>query len=424
MSWDVSQTARIRSIRARTTPHIETWIGARGQHLGEIQPRRAHTQATMRWGAALLLLHAHAAGSQDPYRDVVAVVRPPAFVTISLAALEAHRPQNGDSDERGAAGGADGTTGVVGNGLRRQAQALNDCPCRVCVLQLGESLDDCEAKLGLDCSCYVGPGLACPCNYCLTDMGQSRDACEQLLGLDCACHDALSGAAGQRAAAETGACELTGGTCCLVLSDVQLSVPMSASEMADFLQDGPMAFADGLLIDCDGQLVASCDDDAIRDMDELTDLKIAPFDKDSDGSTFTVEFRVPSAAAGQALLDLFRIELTDRTSMLLSTTDDGDVLTHILADQDLHADIVDTTVGQSDLICPDLQARVAEVHQNCCIVSGEDCSTGEPSTCDLDCALVLLPFISDCAPELAKTSGAAFDFEPVRQLCLIAHVHH
>lgn len=55
--------------------------------------------------------------------------------------------------------------------------------CRVCVLQLGQSLNDCEAKLGLDCSCYVGPGVACPCTYCLTDMATTARHVRAAAGL-------------------------------------------------------------------------------------------------------------------------------------------------------------------------------------------------------------------------------------------------
>ena len=53
--------------------------------------------------------------------------------------------------------------------------------------------------------------------------------------------------------------------------------------------------------------------------------------------------------------------------------------------------------------CGDIEARSAAVNAECCDEPTEDCSLGGPSTCNLGCARVLLPFFADCAPELGDS---------------------
>jgi hypothetical protein len=293
---------------------------------------------------------------------------------------------------------------------------LPSCACRVCVAQLGRTLEECSAKLGLDCSCYTGDGGACPCAYCTGAMKQTRTACEQLLGLNCACLDAGASGGG---VGEQGLCALTGGDFCVVLADLRLNAPLTPGERDSCLEDVPMALADGMLLDCDGSVVAGCDDPAIRSLDVLS-IAVAPFDEGvADPSELTVEFAVPSAASGEALLELFRMELTDRTSSLMSYTDDTDILTRLVPTQAVDARVVDTSLGETDGICESLSERVAQVHSECCPGEGS-CGSGMPTTCERGCAAVLLPFIADCSARLAESSGEAFDFSPVRRLCLLA----
>jgi hypothetical protein len=59
--------------------------------------------------------------------------------------------------------------------------------------------------------------------------------------------------------------------------------------------------------------------------------------------------------------------------------------------------------------CGDLDARTAAVNSECCDEATEDCSSGRPATCNLDCAHVLLPFFEDCAAELGAAVAALFD---------------
>ena len=50
--------------------------------------------------------------------------------------------------------------------------------------------------------------------------------------------------------------------------------------------------------------------------------------------------------------------------------------------------------------CGNIAARSAEMTATCCDEASEDCSQGYPTTCNIDCAKVLLPFFMECAEEL------------------------
>eukprot|EP01043_Picozoa_sp_COSAG02_P008861 COSAG02_NODE_291_length_25510_cov_9.433828_7_plen_280_part_00 len=54
----------------------------------------------------------------------------------------------------------------------------------------------------------------------------------------------------------------------------------------------------------------------------------------------------------------------------------------------------------SPCLIADLENRVALVHAECCDDPGEDCSSGEPATCDAGCAAVLVPYFQDCRSTL------------------------
>ena len=60
-------------------------------------------------------------------------------------------------------------------------------------------------------------------------------------------------------------------------------------------------------------------------------------------------------------------------------------------------------------------ARSSAVHAMCCDEPSEDCSGGQPHTCNADCAAVLLPYYDDC--ELAMPAGEVKVLHPVVQLC-------
>jgi hypothetical protein len=52
-----------------------------------------------------------------------------------------------------------------------------------------------------------------------------------------------------------------------------------------------------------------------------------------------------------------------------------------------------------------LTARTAAVHAECCDEPTEDCSSGQPSTCNAGCAALLVPYFQDCQEQLAKEPG-------------------
>ena len=46
---------------------------------------------------------------------------------------------------------------------------------------------------------------------------------------------------------------------------------------------------------------------------------------------------------------------------------------------------------------PEFQAMLEPVNADCCDEPAEDCSSGYPATCNVDCAAVLLPLQAACA---------------------------
>jgi hypothetical protein len=60
--------------------------------------------------------------------------------------------------------------------------------------------------------------------------------------------------------------------------------------------------------------------------------------------------------------------------------------------------------------------RSDAVHSECCDESAEDCSSGQPTSCNTGCAKVLLPYYNDCRPLLAKMKIAG-ELKAVAKLC-------
>lgn len=50
--------------------------------------------------------------------------------------------------------------------------------------------------------------------------------------------------------------------------------------------------------------------------------------------------------------------------------------------------------------------RAAEVQEVCCQLSGEDCATGLPEDCNIDCAIVFMDFFADCESFMTSLIGA------------------
>ena len=74
------------------------------------------------------------------------------------------------------------------------------------------------------------------------------------------------------------------------------------------------------------------------------------------------------------------------------------------------------SASAGDPSCLDFDARVAAVNAECCDEPAEDCSSGQPSTCNLGCARVLLPFFDDCGSTPSGSSVVAA-FDDVARLC-------
>jgi hypothetical protein len=123
--------------------------------------------------------------------------------------------------------------------------------------------------------------------------------------------DAPAPVAGQQATV----CALTGADYCLVLTGLTLTTPLNAKELLTFQEDASFEFADGLVYDCDGSVVASCDSQYVQDL--VSDGIVIP-PPQADGLAFTVELAVTSLEECAALLELFTVELADPASTLLA----------------------------------------------------------------------------------------------------------
>eukprot|EP01046_Picozoa_sp_COSAG06_P007708 COSAG06_NODE_381_length_16594_cov_7.199454_3_plen_2083_part_00 len=62
----------------------------------------------------------------------------------------------------------------------------------------------------------------------------------------------------------------------------------------------------------------------------------------------------------------------------------------------------------------DLSTRTIAVNSECCDEPSEDCSSGTPSSCNVGCAAVVLPFFADCSAALGK---GASNFEAFTAMC-------
>ena len=60
--------------------------------------------------------------------------------------------------------------------------------------------------------------------------------------------------------------------------------------------------------------------------------------------------------------------------------------------------------------CANLDDQTNAVNDECYDEPAEDCSSGRPVTCNLECAHLLLPFSDDCAMALGVADASQFDF--------------
>ena len=114
---------------------------------------------------------------------------------------------------------------------------------------------------------------------------------------------------------ESGTCELTHATMCLVLNTVALTTPVSGKHWND---DAANELADGFVFDSTddfvaGLLAGECDADGNCDGGGIV---VAPLPKGPPSSSFTAEIAVDSMDACQDLLDMFTDQLADPDSSL------------------------------------------------------------------------------------------------------------
>ena len=129
---------------------------------------------------------------------------------------------------------------------------------------------------------------------------------------------------------ESGTCELTGATKCVVLTSVALTAAVPKAKT--FGDDAANELADGFVVDSDNDFIAGlyagpCDDGACGAEGD-GGIVVAPVSSGSGfgkhDTAFTVEFAVDSTDDCQGLIDLFNTQLADPNSSLM-TCSGGDV---------------------------------------------------------------------------------------------------
>ena len=73
-----------------------------------------------------------------------------------------------------------------------------------------------------------------------------------------------------------------------------------------------------------------------------------------------------------------------------------------------------TQEGSTSCPLPKMSSRVEAVELECCDEPGEDCSEGQPRSCNQDCAAVFLDFFADCESALGPDSA---EYAPTVALC-------
>lgn len=82
--------------------------------------------------------------------------------------------------------------------------------------------------------------------------------------------------------------------------------------------------------------------------------------------------------------------------------------------------LIDSLPGADRSGTCELSTRTQAVNVECCNEPSEDCSSGRPSSCNIGCAEVLLPFFEDCSAALGQQ---ATEFDGVVSLCHAALGH-
>ena len=113
----------------------------------------------------------------------------------------------------------------------------------------------------------------------------------------------------------TGATRTDGGHVCLVVTGVQLTTALSKGDKKVFDTEAADELADGL--------VYESSNDAIIDLVGGDDIVIAPIAKGDDGTSFTVEFALPTVADATELQTLLNTQIADSGSTLLNCGGDA-----------------------------------------------------------------------------------------------------
>lgn len=68
-------------------------------------------------------------------------------------------------------------------------------------------------------------------------------------------------------------------------------------------------------------------------------------------------------------------------------------------------------------------SRTADVHTECCDEPTEDCSSGQPATCNVGCAAVLVPYYQDCRAALSADAEVLAAVESAVQMCAATPIY-
>jgi len=115
---------------------------------------------------------------------------------------------------------------------------------------------------------------------------------------------------------------------------MQLTTALSKGDKKTFPDDAALEFGDGLVMDSDNEDISNL---------YPPEITIAPIAKGDDGTSFTVEFALPTVADATELQNLLNTEIADGESTLLNCGDACDThhLDSLVVGQTLDTKIID-----------------------------------------------------------------------------------
>jgi hypothetical protein len=131
----------------------------------------------------------------------------------------------------------------------------------------------------------------------------------------------------------TGATRTDGGHVCLVVTGMQLTGALSKGDKKTFPDDAALEFGDGLVMDSDNEDISNL---------YPPEITIAPIAKGDDGTSFTVEFAVPTVADATELQTMLNTQIADGSSTMLNCGDCSTThLASLVVGQTLDTKIID-----------------------------------------------------------------------------------